>query len=121
MLINEYAGSGGDLTPWMFRDLGLGALIGNRTAGALVGIAESRDLMDGGSVTAPGYTRFEPKTGEWIAENKGISPDLEVDARPDLLAKGQDPQLEAAVRHLLEQLKRNPDRTVKPKLPAVGG
>jgi tricorn protease len=117
MLINGYAGSGGDLTPWMFRDMGLGALIGTRTLGALVGIAEFRELLDGSQVSAPGYTRFDPKTGEWIAENRGINPDIEVDARPDLVAQGRDPQLEAAVEYLLEQLKKNPVVVTPPKLP----
>jgi tricorn protease len=119
MLINSYAGSGGDLTPWMFRDMGLGALIGTRTMGALVGIADSRTLMDGSEVSAPGYTRFDPKTGEWIAENRGVKPDVEVDARPDLLARGLDPQLEAAVEYLLDQLKKNPTTVTPPKLPPV--
>ena len=117
MLINGYAGSGGDLTPWMFRDLGLGPLIGTRTLGALVGIAEFRELMDGSQVSAPGYTRFDPKTGEWIAENRGVQPDIEVDARPDLVAHGADPQLEAAVEYLLGQLKKNPPVVSPPKLP----
>lgn len=118
MLINGYAGSGGDLTPWMFRDAGMGTLIGTRTMGALVGIAEARELINGGVVTAPGYTRFDPKTGDWIAENTGIDPDIEVDARPDLVAQGRDPQLEKAVEHLMEELKKNPPRVAKPNLPA---
>ncbi|HEY9422042.1 MAG TPA: PDZ domain-containing protein [Thermoanaerobaculia bacterium] len=117
MLINGYAGSGGDLTPWMFRDAGMGTLIGTRTMGALVGIAEARELINGGVVTAPGYTRFDPKTGDWIAENTGIEPDIEVDARPDLVAQGRDPQLEKAVEHLMEELKRNPPSVATPKLP----
>lgn len=121
MLINGYAGSGGDLTPWMFRDMGLGPLIGTRTMGALVGIAEFRELMDGSQVSAPGYTRFDPKTGEWIAENKGIKPDIEIDARPDLVARGRDPQLEAAVEYLLDQLKKNPQTVSPPRLPPPPG
>lgn len=120
MLINGYAGSGGDLTPWMFRDLGLGPLVGTRTMGALVGIAGYRELLDGTQVSAPGYTRFDPKSGEWIAENRGVTPDLEVDARPDLMAQGRDPQLEAAVEYLLGQLKKNPPSFAQPKLPPVG-
>jgi tricorn protease len=121
MLINGYAGSGGDLTPYMFRDAGMGTLIGTRTMGALVGIADDRDLMDGTNVTAPGYTRFDPKTGDWIAENQGIEPDVEVDARPDLIAGGSDPQLEKAVEVLLEQLRKNPVKTAEPKFPGKSG
>jgi tricorn protease len=120
MLINGYAGSGGDLTPWMFRDMAMGPLIGTRTMGALVGIAEFRELMDGTQVSAPGYTRFDPKTGEWIAENRGVKPDIDVDARPDLVARGGDPQLEAAVEYLLDQLKKNPTVISPPKLPPPG-
>ena len=32
MLINRHAGSGGDALPWMFRELGLGPLVGTRTS-----------------------------------------------------------------------------------------
>lgn len=117
MLINDYAGSGGDLIAWMFREGGMGPLIGTRTMGALVGITATCLLSDGGMVTAPGHSRFDPRTGEQIAENKGIAPDVEVDARPDLLAKGEDPQLERGVALLLEELERNPPRVAEPRFP----
>lgn len=117
MLINDYAGSGGDLIAWMFRDGNMGPLIGTRTLGALVGITAVCTLMDGGTVAAPGHARYDPRTGEQIAENKGVAPDVELDARPDLLAKGEDPQLEKGVAMLLEELERNPRRLAEPKLP----
>ena len=53
MLIDETAGSGGDLLPWMFREYKLGPLVGKRTWGGLVGILGFPMLMDGGNVTAP--------------------------------------------------------------------
>ncbi len=37
MLIDETAGSGGDLLPWMFRKFELGPIVGQRTWGGLVG------------------------------------------------------------------------------------
>ena len=49
MIIDETAGSGGDLLPWMFRKFGLGKLVGKRTWGGLVGILGFPVLMDGGS------------------------------------------------------------------------
>ena len=52
MIINEYAGSGGDLMPWLFRREKIGPLIGKRTWGGLVGLTGSPELMDGGYVTA---------------------------------------------------------------------
>jgi tricorn protease len=104
MLTNQYAGSGGDLTPWMFRYFGMGKIIGMRTMGAQTGIQVARTLMNGGSVTAPGYRRFDRKTGELIVENKGVEPDIMVDNTPDLILLGRDIQLETAVKNLVNQL-----------------
>lgn len=122
MLINGYAGSGGDLTPYMFREAGLGKLIGMPTYGALVGLyTDDLTLVDGGSVSAPSFARFDFQTGEQIAENQGIQPDVRVDARPDLLADGHDPQLEAAVKDLLAELAKQPKKPFKPRyVPGIG-
>jgi tricorn protease len=38
----------------------------------------------------------------------GIYPDLEVYDRPEEIAKGNDPCIEAAVKYLLERLQKNP-------------
>lgn len=38
MLIDETAGSGGDMLPWMFREFKVGTLVGKRTWGGLVGV-----------------------------------------------------------------------------------
>lgn len=106
MLINGYAGSGGDLLPWTFREARLGPLIGMRTWGGLVGIGAGADLVDGGSISTPSFSVYNPKTMRIIAENHGIDPDIQVDNSPDLVAKGEDPQLIAAVNYLLDQLKK---------------
>ena len=119
MLINGYAGSGGDFFPWMFKHSKLGPLIGKRTWGGLVGIGAGAPLLDGGSVTAPSFSIYDRDTNEIIAENHGIDPDIDVDNRPDLVAEGQDPQLEAAVKYLLDQLKKAPPKRDRTKLPAL--
>lgn len=113
MLINQYAGSGGDMLPWLFKEMGIGPLIGKRTWGGLVGITGNANLVDGGGVTAPEFGLYDVKTGKWIAENNGIDPDIDVDARPDLLAQGKDPQLEKAVDWLLSELKKSPKQQWK--------
>ncbi len=120
MLINGYAGSGGDFFPWMFRHANLGPLIGTRTWGGLVGIGQGADLVDGGSVSAPGFSIYDPSTIEIIAENQGIQPDIDVDNRPDLVANGEDPQLEAAVKYLMDKLKAVPERKPRDRFPQVG-
>lgn len=120
MLINEFAGSGGDLFPWMFRHAKLGPLIGNRTWGGLVGIQGSAPLVDGGFFTAPAFGLYDYEKGEWIAENKGVDPDIPVDLRPDLLAQGRDPQLERAVEHLMKELQKPRPPRKRPDFPKGG-
>jgi tricorn protease len=120
MLINGYAGSGGDFFPYMFRQAKRGQLIGKRTWGGLVGISGGYTLVDGGNLTAPSFSIYNPDTEEIIAENTGVDPDIDVDARPDLIAKGLDPQLEAAVKHLMEQLAKSPKKKPFTGTPKVG-
>ena len=107
MIVNEYAGSGGDAMPLFFRRRGLGQLVGKRTWGGLIGIYDYPVLMDGGGVTAPRMAIFNPD-GEWEVENEGVSPDVDVEMTPKLVLAGHDPQLEKAVEIVLEELRRNP-------------
>ncbi len=115
MLINEFAGSGGDAMPWYFQRAKVGPLIGKRTWGGLVGRAGAPRLMDGGMVTAPSSGVWSPD-GHWIAENIGVLPDIEVELDPELLRQGKDPQLEKAIEVVLNELAKNP--LPKPKRPA---
>jgi tricorn protease len=115
MIINEFAGSGGDAMPWYFHRSKLGPLVGKRTWGGLVGIGGYPPLLDGGMVTAPSFAAFSPE-GAWEVENHGVAPDVEVDLDPYEVRKGHDPQLEKAVELVLEALKKNPPTT--PKKPA---
>ena len=115
MVINEFAGSGGDAMPNYFRRAGVGKLIGKRTWGGLVGRAGAPPLMDGGFVSAPSSAVWGP-AGEWDAENVGIAPDIEVEHDPAMVRQGKDPQLERAITEVMAELKRNP--VSKPKRPA---
>jgi tricorn protease len=118
MLINEFAGSGGDAMPWYFRKAGVGKLIGKRTWGGLVGRAASPPLMDGGVVTAPSSAVWDPEESEWIAENVGVSPDIEVEHDPEAVRDGHDPQLERAVQEILAELAKNPPKKLtRPAFP----
>jgi len=116
-IINGYAGSGGDAFPYFFREKGLGPLIGTRTWGGLIGISRGITLTDGGRVTMPDFGLYNLE-GKWDVENVGVSPDIEVDNRPDLVVKGHDPQLEKAIEVILQKLKESPPRLPKkPKYP----
>ncbi|MGZ8792787.1 MAG: S41 family peptidase, partial [Thermoanaerobaculia bacterium] len=116
MLIDETAGSGGDLLPWMFRKLELGTLVGKRTWGGLVGILGFPTLMDGGGITAPNLA-FWTEEGFGV-ENEGVPPDVEVEQTPADVIAGRDPQLEKAIEIALQQLQANPPKQqVRPPLP----
>jgi tricorn protease len=120
MIVNEFAGSGGDMMPWLFRKAGIGPLVGKRTWGGLVGIYDYPVLMDGGSVTAP-RVAFYNLQGEWDVENNGTPPDIEVELDPQAWRAGRDLQLEKAVETVLEQLKKTPTPNYrKPAYPTYG-
>jgi tricorn protease len=107
MIINEYAGSGGDMMPWLFRAAGVGPLVGMRTWGGLVGMAGAAMLMDGGMTGAPQSGFWNPN-GTWDVENHGVDPDYEVQMDPAAVKAGHDPQLEKAVEVALQLLAKNP-------------
>jgi tricorn protease len=119
-LINGQAGSGGDAFPYYFKQLGLGPLIGTATWGGLIGLSGNPPLVDGGSLTPPTF-RFLSNEGEWVVENEGVKPDIEVVDRPDALAKGEDPTLEAGIQYLLKELEKNPVKKVVVPPPPKGG
>jgi tricorn protease len=117
MIVDEYAGSGGDLMPWLFRKMNLGPLVGKRTWGGLVGIFGFPPLVDGGRVTAPNVA-FYNMEGQWEIENAGVAPDVEVELDPEAWRNGRDPQLERAVEVVLAMLEKEPPRAVrKPAYP----
>ncbi|WP_062059646.1 S41 family peptidase [Aquimarina longa] len=113
MLIDETAGSGGDMLPWMFRKFKVGTLVGKRTWGGLVGILGFPEFIDGASVTAPNIAIWTEEG--FIVENVGVAPDVEVEQLPSEVIKGKDPQLEKAIEIILKELQNNPIK--EPKKP----
>ncbi|MBI4657857.1 MAG: PD40 domain-containing protein [Verrucomicrobia bacterium] len=111
MLIDQDAGSGGDLLPWMFKKLELGLLIGKCTWGGLVGILGFPVLMDGGFITAPNLAIWTEDG--FIVENVGVPPDIEVEQAPAEVIAGRDPQLEKAIEVVLKQLEAKPPASPK--------
>src|SRR2546421_7257275 len=83
-LLNENSASDGDIFPAMFREAGLGQLIGKRSWGGVVGISNRGPLIDGGSISVP-ESGFANTKGEWIIEGYGVDPDIEVENEPKAL------------------------------------
>ena len=107
MIINEMAGSGGDLMPWMFRHRKIGLLVGKRTWGGLVHTADTPPFIDGGTMIAP-RGGFFTREGKWAVENEGVAPDVDVENWPKDVIAGHDPQLERAVEEAMRMLKEKP-------------
>jgi tricorn protease len=124
MIVNEMAGSGGDMLPFMFKKRKIGPIVGTKTWGGLVGIWDVPSLIDGGNITAPRGGFYNTK-GEWDVENIGISPDILIEQNPKAVIEGHDPQLEKAVEVALDLLKTqeikllpqpaDPIRVLRPK------
>jgi tricorn protease len=121
MIINEMAGSGGDLMPYMFHRRKLGMLVGKRTWGGLVHTADTPAFVDGGSMIAPRGGFFD-REGRWAVENEGVAPDVDVENWPKDVIAGHDPQLERAVQEGMRLLKEKPvERLMKePPSPTHG-
>ncbi len=121
MIINEMAGSGGDLMPYMFHYRKIGLLVGKRTWGGLVHTADTPPFVDGGSMIAP-RGGFFARDNRWAVENEGVAPDVDVENWPKEVIAGGDPQLERAVTEAMRMLKERPvDRATKePPSPTWG-
>lgn len=112
-LIDEHAGSDGDIFPAAFRKMGLGPLIGTRTWGGVVGIRGDKMFVDFGLSTQPEYAWWESETG-WSIENVGVKPDIKVEITPTDRAANRDPQLDRGIAELKKKLEEDPK-----KLPGV--
>jgi tricorn protease len=103
-MLDHNSGSDGDIFPAMFREAGLGPLIGKRSWGGVIGITNRGQLIDGGSISVPEFG-FANKNGEWVIEGYGVDPDIEVDNDPQSVIAGRDPQLERAITEIMSKLK----------------
>jgi tricorn protease len=108
-LLNETSASDGDIFPAMFKQAGLGPLIGKRSWGGVIGITGHGPLIDGGQVNVPEFG-FADVNGNWIIEGHGVDPDIVVENDPQSVIAGRDPQLERGVQEVLKAMQEHPRR-----------
>jgi tricorn protease len=113
VLIDQGAGSDGDIFPETVRRLNLAPLIGTRTWGGVIGIEGDKSFVDGGMSTQPGWGYWTPVRG-YAVENDGVAPDIEVELTPADRIAGRDPQLERAIVELMPKL---PEKRFTPPRP----
>ncbi len=108
-LINETSASDGDIFPYMFRQAGLGPLIGKRTWGGVVGITSRGPLLDGGVVFVPEFATASAE-GQYVIEGHGVDPDIVVENDPAAVIDGHDPQLDRGIAEVMKALQANPKK-----------
>jgi len=108
-LINETSASDGDIFPYMFREAGLGPLIGKRTWGGVVGITGRGPLLDGGTAFVPEFATASVD-GKYVIEGHGVDPDIVVENDPAAVIGGRDPQLERGIAEVMKALEANPKK-----------
>ncbi|MCP4568787.1 MAG: hypothetical protein GY841_14515 [FCB group bacterium] len=101
LLINNYSASNSEIFAEGFRTLKLGKIIGEPTAGAVIGTS-SYYLIDGSRIRRPSWGAFTVDMED--TDIKRRYPDIMVENLPDDFINGRDPQLVRAVEELLKEL-----------------
>jgi tricorn protease len=118
VIINEETGSNGEFFAQAIKEKDLAHVIGMRTWGGSIGIEPHQDLVDGGGTTPPQFGLYGVASGDWLIEGWGVEPHQMVDNPPAAVLAGRDPQLQAAIDHLLGELRAHGDRWTIPATPA---
>jgi len=107
VLCDRLTGSDGEAFTEGFRRLGLGKVIGVRTWGGEIWLSFNNRLADSGIATAAQVGVYGPE-GKWLIEGHGVDPDIVVDNLPHATFGGSDAQLDAALKYLQEQIRKDP-------------
>lgn len=107
VLADNFTYSDGETFTAAVKSLGLGPVIGQRTAGAGIWLSDRNRLRDGGLARIAETGQFD-MAGHWIIEGHGVAPDIKVENPPHASATGSDAQLEAALEYLEQKLAEEP-------------
>lgn len=115
VLIDERTYSDGETFALGVKTLGLGPLVGRRTAGAGAWLTDSNVQTDGGVARAAEWPQFLMGTNQWVIEGRGVEPDVAVVNPPFETFQGRDRQLETALQMLKDKIAREPISEPKPQ------
>jgi C-terminal processing protease CtpA/Prc len=104
VLVCEDDYSNGHGFPWVYRELGIGKLIGTPVAGTMTAVWWET-LMDRSLVFGIPQVGCQDMRGKFC-ENNELMPDIEVYNTPEDYINGRDRQLEAAVEEMMRQIKK---------------
>jgi tricorn protease len=115
VLCDENTGSDGEAFTEGIRRLDIGKIIGKRTWGGEIWLSFDTVLADEGIATAAEYGVYGPER-KWLIEGHGVDPDIEVDNLPHSTFSGSDAQLDAAMKFLQDEIRKDP-RPIPPPPP----
>lgn len=107
VLCDEFTGSDGEAFTEGIRRLDIGKVIGTRTWGGEIWLSFSNRLADEGIASAAEIGVYGPER-KWLIEGHGVEPDMVVDDLPHATFGGSDAQLEAAIKYLEQEIKKDP-------------
>lgn len=102
LLVDERTSSDAEIVAEAFRSLGLGEVIGVKTAGAVIG-TEKQTMVDGSVLNIPTVGWYSLNGAN--LENSGVSPDVNIKLNLTLADRGEDNQLIEAAKYLTAKLK----------------
>jgi tricorn protease len=109
LLTNARSVSDSEVTPMGFRQLGIGRIVGNPTAAAVIATG-SYPLINGATIRTPGslvvtYDPTKPNNYGINLENYGVAPDVMVENLPEDELRGFDRELKAAIDEATRMLR----------------
>ncbi|MEO1048153.1 MAG: S41 family peptidase [Pseudomonadota bacterium] len=107
VLIDERTYSDGETFAGAVKSLGIGPLVGTRTAGAGIWLSDRNRVVDNGGVRIAEYAQYDIN-GNWIVEGYGVNPDYAVENGPYATYQGRDEQLETAIAVLQQRIAEEP-------------
>ena len=103
MIIGEANYSNAHGTPWVYKYKKMGSLVGMPVPGTMSSVTWET-LQDPSLYFGLPVVGYRTEQGNWL-ENTQLEPDVKVRNTPEKMAKGEDEQLEAAVKELLKEVK----------------
>jgi tricorn protease len=116
VLCDQLTASDGEAFSEGFRRLGLGKVIGMRTWGGEIWLSFGDTAVEDRGVASAAETGVYGPEGKWLIEGHGVDPDIVVDDLPHATFGGKDAQLDAAIKLLEDEIRKDP-RPVPPHPP----
>ena len=102
MVMSEACYSNAHGTPWVYKNRGLGKLVGMPVAGTMTSV-NWVTMQDPTLIYGIPVIGYRLPDGSFL-ENSELEPDIKVANSPEVIVKGSDEQIKAAVEELLKEI-----------------